>query len=241
MSAFRPAAPQPDEPSRLRRPVSDHGYTWAEEIVHAALHGAGALASLGGLAVLLWLAVERDSGAAVAAALIYGSSLFLCFFASTLCHGLPEGVGKRFFTLLDHCAIYLLIAGTYTPFTLLGLPADVGVPLCAAVWALAAVGIVLEVAVRFLPSGRRLTWLSVPLYLGMGWLGPLVAGDRLVEALPHGALVLLIVGGVVYTGGVVFYLWRRLPYNHAVWHALVLVASGAHFAAVAGYLLPAAL
>lgn len=229
-----------DRLAHLHRPVAGHGYTWAEEVVHAALHGAGALASLGGLAVLLWLAVERDSAAAVAAAGIYGGSLFLCFLASTLCHGLPEGVAKRLFTLLDHCAIYLLIAGTYTPFTLLALPPEVGIPLCAAVWSLAAAGIVLEVAVRFLPHGRRLTWLSVPLYLGMGWLGPAVAGERLLEALPSGALTLLLLGGLVYTGGVVFYLWRRLPYNHAVWHALVLLASGAHFAAVAGYVLPAA-
>ena len=219
----------------------DHRYTDAEEFLHAALHGVGAVASVGGLVFLLWLAFERQSSVAILAATIYGSSLVLCYLASTLYHGLPPGRAKRLFLLFDHCAIYLLIAGTYTPFTLLALDPPVGTALFAAVWALALAGIALEVITRFLPRGRRIAWLSVPLYLGIGWLGVAMAGEEIVASLPQTGLELLIAGGLLYTGGVIFYLWRQLPFNHAVWHVLVLVASGAHFAAVATYVMPAAI
>ena len=94
---------------------------------------------------------------------------------------------------------------------------------------------------RLLPRGRRIAWLSVPLYLGIGWLGVAMAGEEIVASLPQTGLELLIAGGLIYTGGVVFYLWRQLPFNHAVWHVLVLIASGAHFAAVAAYVMPAAI
>ncbi|WP_119169348.1 PAQR family membrane homeostasis protein TrhA [Algihabitans albus] len=218
----------------------DNRYTQTEEVVHAALHGFGAVASVGGLVVLLWLALERDSGAATLAAAVYGTSLVLCYLASTLYHGLPPGPAKRFFLLCDHCAIYLLIAGTYTPFTLLALDPPIGTALFAAVWALALAGIGLEIITRLLPRGRRIAWLSVPLYLGIGWLGLAVAGEEIVASLPPTGLELLVLGGVLYTGGVVFYLWRRFPFNHAVWHTLVLIASGAHFTAVATYVMPAA-
>lgn len=221
--------------------AQDHRYSDAEEFLHAALHGLGAVASLGGLLFLLWLAIERQSSVAILAATIYGTSLVLCYLASTLYHGLPPGRAKRLFLLLDHCAIYLLIAGTYTPFTLLALDPPVGTALFAAVWALALAGIVLEVITRLLPRGRRIAWLSVPLYLGIGWLGVAMAGEEIVASLPQTGLELLIAGGLIYTGGVVFYLWRQLPFNHAVWHVLVLIASGAHFAAVAAYVMPAAI
>jgi hemolysin III len=225
--------------------VNGYGYTWAEEIVHAALHGVGAVAALAGLLFLVWLALDLHSGAALLAAAVYGTSLVLCFLFSTLCHALPEGRAKHVFNLCDHCSIYLLIAGTYTPFGLLALPGEVGRPLLAAVWLLALAGIAMEILVRLsrtaAPWARRnVAWLSVPLYLGIGWLGVAVAGGTLVEALPPGALWLLLAGGLLYTGGVIFYLWRRLPYNHAVWHAMVLAASAAHFAAVAAFVLPAA-
>lgn len=221
--------------------TQDHRYSDAEEFLHAALHGLGAVASLGGLLFLLWLAIERQSSVAILAATIYGTSLVLCYLASTLYHGLPPGRAKRLFLLFDHCAIYLLIAGTYTPFTLLALDPPVGTALFAAVWALALAGIVLEVITRLLPRGRRIAWLSVPLYLGIGWLGVAMAGEEIVASLPQTGLELLIAGGLIYTGGVVFYLWRQLPFNHAVWHVLVLIASGAHFAAVAAYVMPAAI
>ena len=218
---------------------SDQRYTPAEEVVHAALHGFGAVASVGGLIFLLWLAWERESATATLAATIYGSSLILCYLASTLYHGLRPGRAKRVFLVCDHCAIYLLIAGTYTPFTLLALDPPIGTALFAAVWALALAGVVLEVVTRLLPRGRRIAWLSVPLYLGIGWLGLAVAGEEIVASLPPTGLDLLVVGGLLYTGGVVFYLWRRLPFNHAVWHGLVLVASAAHFVSVAVYVMPA--
>ena len=217
----------------------DQRYTQAEEVVHAALHGFGAVASVGGLIFLLWLAWERDSAAATLAATVYGSSLVLCYLASTLYHGLPPGRAKRFFLVCDHCAIYLLIAGTYTPFTLLALDPPIGTALFAAVWALALAGIGLEILTRLLPRGRRIAWLSVPLYLGIGWLGLAVAGEEIVASLPPTGLDLLVAGGLLYTGGVVFYLWRRLPFNHAVWHGLVLIASAAHFVSVAAYVMPA--
>jgi hemolysin III len=148
-----------------------------------------------------------------------------------------EGPAKDLSELVDYCAIYLLIAGTYTPFALLALPADIGLPLLAAVWGLSIAGMGVEIAGRL--RRRRLLALSVPLYLGIGWLGPLVAGEQLLAALSPNAFSLLLAGGLVYTGGVVFFLWRSLPYNHAVWHALVLIASAIHFGAVIAIVLPA--
>ena len=156
----------------------------------------------------------------------------LLYGASTLYHALPAPRWKRCLRVFDHAAIFLLIAGTYTPFMLVSLRGPWGWSLFGVVWALAVAGIVLKV---FFTGRFRL--LSTLIYLFMGWL-VLIAIKPLVEALPHGSLVLLFAGGAAYSAGTVFYVWKRLPYHHAVWHLFVLAGSICHFFAVFASLVP---
>jgi hemolysin III len=216
----------------------------AEEAANALTHGVGAVLGLTAL-ILLVLAAVPVGPLAVVAAAIFGATLVLVYLSSTLHHGLSHASAKRLFLLCDRCAIYLLIAGTYTPITILVLPPPLGLTLTAAIWALAALGIGLEaLGHRRERSGRnglgRLAWLPIALYLGMGWLGLVVAGAALVRTLAPAALDWLIAGGAVYTIGVVFYLWRRLPYGHAVWHLFAVAGSACHVWAILGYVLPEA-
>lgn len=217
----------------------EHPYTAGEEIAHAVSHGLGAVLSVAALIALLLLALERGTGTAVAAAAIYGSALILLFLASTLHHSLPRGRAKEAFLVVDHCAIYLLIAGTYTPFALLVLPPSLGWSVFGAVWGMAVFGILLKLIASYL---RPLSWeppLSILLYLTMGWLGIFIAGPELVDGLTGGGLVWLLAGGLLYTLGVGFYVWRGLRFNHTIWHCTVLLAAAAHFIAVYGFVLPA--
>ena len=202
-------------------------------------HGLGAVLSVAALVALLLLAIERGTATAIAAAAIYGTALILLFLASTLHHSLPPGRGKEAFLVADHCAIYLLIGGTYTPFALLVLPPGLGWTVFGAVWGLAAFGIVLKLVDSFL---RPLRWeapVAIVLYLTIGWLGLVLAGPELVEGLASGGLAWLIAGGLLYTLGVGFYVWRGLRFNHTIWHCTVLLAAAAHFIAVYGFVLPA--
>ena len=216
----------------------DHPYSLGEEMAHAITHGLGAALSVAALVALLLLAVERGTTTAVVAAGIYGSTLIILFLASTLYHSLPRGRTKEAFLVADHCAIYLLIAGTYTPFVLLVLPPALGWTVFGAVWSLGVVGILLKLFDSYV---RPLPWesaVSIVLYLGMGWLGVLVAGPELLDRLSAGGLAWLIAGGLLYTFGVGFYVWRRLRFNHTIWHCTVLLAAAAHFIAVYGFVLP---
>lgn len=212
----------PPRPSAL-------GYSLAEEIAHAATHGLGLCISMGGAAALLAVAWRGDAWHTVAAA-VFAATLVLLYAASTLYHALPAGRAKEVFRRMDHAAIFLLIAGTYTPFALITLRGGWGFGLLATVWTLAVVGIVLATA---LP--RRTRGISVVLCLGMGWLAAIAAGP-LSRALPAQAIGLLLGGGIAYTLGVVFFAWRR-PFNHAVWHVFVLAGSACHFACVLGYVI----
>ncbi len=214
----------------MHRPRTPAGHTLAEEIAHAATHGVGLAASVVGCAALVLAAWSGDATHLVAAA-VFGATLVVLYAASTLYHALPIGRAKELFRRLDHAAIFLLIAGSYTPFTLITLRRDGGFALLAAVWALAVVGVVLAIA---LPRHTRR--FSVVLCLGMGWLAALVAGP-LARALPAQAVALVVGGGLVYTLGVLFYAWKR-PFHHAVWHVFVLAGSACHFACVLGYVIP---
>lgn len=209
------------------------GDSTIEEVANAVTHGVGAVLAVAALVVLVVLAAMQGSAWAVVAVSIYGATLVLAYFSSALYHGILHQKAKRVFLALDHCTIYLLIAGTYTPLTLLALPSPLGPVLCATVWALALAGIVLR-----LWSGR-LHPLSIPLYLVMGWLSMGWAGTMFDSLGPEGG-GLVIAGGLTYTVGLIFYAWRRLPFNHAVWHLFVLGGSVFHFFAVALYALPAA-
>ena len=207
-------------------------YSVREEIAHAAIHGLGIALSIAGLIALVVTARRTGDGWDVAASAVFGVTLILLYLASTLYHGVPHPGAKRILRVLDHSAIYLLIAGTYTPFTLVSLRGPWGWTLFGLIWGLALLGIAVKVA-----AVGRYRGLSLALYIGMGWL-VVVAFRPLGLAVPHGGLVLLLLGGIAYTSGVVFYVWRRLPYHHAVWHAFVLAGSVLHFFAILLYVAP---
>ncbi len=201
-------------------------YTRRDDIASAVTHGLGAILSAAGMGVLLALAVLRGDAWRVVSCSIYGASLLLLYLSSTLYHAFPGPRAKRVFQVIDHSAIYVLIAGTYTPFLLVNLRGGWGWSLFAVVWALTAAGIVFQV---FFAGRFRL--LHTLIYLGMGWL-VVVAARPLLGRVPLAGLVLLLCGGLAYSVGVIFYLVRRLPYHHALWHLFVLAGSVLHYLAV---------
>ena len=209
-------------------------YSLAEEIAHAATHGVGLVLSIGALVVLVVFASLRGDPWLIVSSSIYGATLVLLYAASTFYHAISAPRAKRVLASLDHAAIYLLIAGTYTPFTLVNLRGGWGWTLFGLVWGLALFGILLEAFAK-----QRMRALSLVLYLGLGWLAA-IAVKPLLDSVAPGGLVLLLLGGLAYTGGVVFYVWKRLPYNHAVWHVFVLAGSAFHFFAVLFYVIPGA-
>lgn len=218
-------------PSRGDRPT--HEYDLREEVASSLIHGFGVVFSIVGLAILAAAAARGGDARHLVSVCIYGTTLILLYTASTLYHGIAHEGSKPLLRLLDHSAIFLLIAGTYTPFTMISLHGVWGWSLFAIVWTLALFGIALEM------MRVRRRGLLVALYLGMGWVG-LIAIEPLRAKLPAGGLWLLFGGGVAYTLGVPFYLWKRLPFNHALWHAFVLLGSVLQFFAVLCYVLPAA-
>ena len=203
-----------------------------EEIANSITHGVGLIASIIGLPILMLKARSSSNPSAVTGAAIFGVTLILLYGTSTIYHALPLSKGKRLFRVLDHSAIYLLIAGTYTPFALGPLRGRWGWTLLATIWTLALVGIGSKVV-----GGFRLPWLSTALYLAMGWL-IIVAIKPLIENVPRAGVIWLIAGGLAYTGGVAFYASKRARYTHMIWHLFVAVGSVCHFIAVAGYALP---
>ncbi len=207
-------------------------YTPGEELANSLTHGVGVLLAIGGLALLVTLAALRGDVWHVVACSIYGAAMVVLYSASTLYHAVSKPRAKSALQVFDHAAIFLLIAGTYTPFTLVSLRGPWGWALFGTVWGLALVGIVIEIAF----PGRWPVF-SLVLYVAMGWVG-VVAVKPLLSALPTGGLVLLLLGGLAYTGGIVFYVWKRLPYGHAIWHVFVLAGTVLHFFAVLLYVVP---
>ncbi|MDE1957655.1 MAG: hemolysin III family protein [Xanthomonadaceae bacterium] len=218
------AAPLPAAPALGR----------GDELAASLIHGLGIALSLAGLATLTVITAHSGPPRAVIAASVFGVSLVLLYTASTLYHSIHRPGARRALRRFDHIAIYLLIAGTYTPFTLLALHGGWRWGLFTAIWALAATGIALE----FTSLGRR-RWLAALVYVGMGWIGLLAFGP-LHAVLAGGGVALVLAGGLAYTLGVPFYLWRRLPYHHTLWHLFVLAGSTLHFLAVLLYVLPLA-
>jgi hemolysin III len=207
-------------------------YTLGEELANSLTHGFGLLLSIAGLCVLVIAASALGGIREIASCGIYGASLIAVYTTSTLYHSATRVETKRVLRTLDHVAIFLLIAGTYTPFVLIALGGAWGWSLFAAVWLLAVCGMIFE-----LTSWRRFRGAMIALYIAMGWIG-LVAVKPLVAALPSAGLWLLFGGGVSYTAGVLFYLWRGLRYHHAVWHLFVLAGSVLQYFAVLWYVLP---
>jgi hemolysin III len=202
------------------------GPLYKGERTNAITHGIGALLAIAGLITLIALAPDARRLVSFS---IYGGTLVLVFVASTLYHSM-RGPAKQLFQRVDHASIYLLIAGTYTPFALVTLPPVWGWPLLAGVTGLAATGIALDLGPR--RSTRRVV--RVGLALAMGWLA-ILALEPLVRALPPRGLLWLVAGGALYTGGVLPYAWRSLPRNHEIWHVFVLGASGCHYVAILLY------
>ncbi|WP_049623817.1 PAQR family membrane homeostasis protein TrhA [Frateuria defendens] len=209
-------------------------YAFADELASTLIHGVGIVLSIAGLATLVAFASLYGDARAVVASAVFGTTLILLYTASTLYHAIPGELPRRVLRKLDHIAIFLLIAGTYTPFTLIALPGAWGWGLFGTIWALAVAGSALELGLLHRIRSRTL---AVVLYVAMGWVA-LVAFKPLSAHLDSGGLALLIAGGVTYTLGVPFYLCRRLPFHHAVWHGFVLAGSVLHYLAVLLYVLP---
>jgi len=197
-----------------------------EELFNALTHGAGVLASIAGGSVLLTLAVHSGDTRRIVGAAVFVFALVLLYTASTLYHAIHHDRIKARLKVLDHCAIFVLIAGTYTPFTLVSLRGGWGWGLFAGIWLLAVAGIVFK-----LYYTGRFKRASTLLYLAMGWLVVVAAGP-LVESVSRWTLAWLLLGGLSYTAGTVFYLNHRLPYAHGIWHLFVLGGSTCHFIAV---------
>lgn len=207
-------------------------YPRREEIAHALTHGAGALASLVGLVVLVVLAAQRADAWTVVGVSIYGGSLLLLYLFSTLYHGLSRTRARGVLQRLDHAGIFLLIAGTWTPFLIVNLRGPWGWTLFGLVWGLALPCIVVEAAARTRPKA-----LMVAACLGLGWLA-VAAGRPLLASVPPNSLWLLLGGGLCYSLGVVFYVWKRLPWHHAVWHVFVIAGSALHWFSIYSGVLP---
>ncbi len=209
-------------------------YTAGEEIANSITHGVGILLAISGLGVLTAFASVYGDRWHVVGCSIYAATMILLYSASTLYHSVQAPPAKRVLRIVDHSAIYLLIAGTYTPFTLVNLRGPWGWSFFAAAWGLAAFGIVMEVK-----STKKKKAVGTVLYLAMGWI--IVAAFRpLMASMGTGGLLLIILGGLAYTLGVVFYAWKRLPYGHAIWHGFVLTGSILHFFAILFYVIPLA-
>jgi len=197
-----------------------------EEIANSVSHGVGLLAAVAAAPVLVLSAVRHGGTAPIVGASVFAAAMFLLYLTSTLYHALPRNRAKRVFQVLDHSAIFLMIAGTYTPFTLGVLRGAWGWTLFGLVWGLALAGIVLTAA-----GGVRYPKLRTSLYLAMGWL-ILIAVKPLWLRVPSWGLFWLFAGGIAYTVGVVFYAAKRVRYSHFVWHLFVIAGTACHFIAV---------
>lgn len=205
--------------------------SFREELLNCITHGAGALLSIAALVLLVVFSALRGEASHVVSSTIFGTALLLLYTASTLYHSFQKPKVKQLFKVFDHCCIYLLIAGTYTPFLLVTLRGAIGWTLFGIIWFLAVAGIIFKI---FFVNRFRI--LSPIAYILMGWI-IIFAIKPLADALAPGGIIWLVAGGLAYTMGVVFYAWKKLPFNHAIWHLFVLSGSVCHFFAVIFYVL----
>jgi len=207
-------------------------YSLGEEIAHSITHGLGVVLSVVGLVLLVARAVRAGDPWQVVSFAVFGATMVVLYTSSTLYHALKPPRARRVFKILDHGAIYLLIAGSYTPFLLVSLRGPWGWSLFGVVWGLAIGGVVFKVW-----FAGRFKLVSTLIYLGMGWLCA-VATKPLLQHVPHAGLAWLLAGGLFYSGGTVFYLWRGMRFHHAVWHLFVLAGTCCHFWAIYQYVGP---
>lgn len=211
-----------------------HIYTHGEEIANAVSHGLGAAAAIVALTLMLVKGIPVLSGWELAGIAVYGTSMVALFLASTLYHAIPNPRAKDILKRVDHGAIYVLIAGTYTPFMSIALHSTASKVLLGVVWAIAAVGVVFKIFFV-----HRFRWLSLGTYLLMGWLALFVVYE-LWYALPRAGFMLLLAGGLCYTVGAVFYALKQYRYTHAIWHLWVVAGAACHCVSVAVYVIPSA-
>jgi len=207
-------------------------YSFLEEIFNSITHGIGALVSIAALVLLVVFSSIYGSLSHIISCAIFGSTLVLLYTASTLYHSFQKPKLKHLFKIFDHSCIYVLIAGTYTPFMLVTIRGVLGWSMFALVWSLTVIGVLFKVFFV-----HRFNIISTIAYILMGWI-IIIAIKPLFQTLPEGGLVWLICGGLAYTLGTVFYAWKRLPFNHAIWHLFVLTGSVCHFCAVMFYVIP---
>lgn len=207
-------------------------YSDREQLVNRCTHGFGAVAGLFGAIALIMLASRQHDSYRVVSSCIYGISMVTFYCLSTAYHSVRTPSLRYIFRIIDHASIYLMIAGSYTPFALVTMRGPWGWWLFGTVWGLGTVGAVMKIF-----TIHRLRFIGPMLYIALGWI-VVIALKPLSAALPADGLLLLFAGGVAYTAGVIFYLWDRLPYNHAIWHLFVLTGSACHFCSIYYYVIP---
>lgn len=208
------------------------GYSRREEFANVATHAVGVLFSIVALVLMIIYANENGDPYFIVAVSIFGATLILLYLMSTLYHSFQHPKVKHVFRVFDHSCIYLLIAGSYTPFTLVSMRGGWGWTLFGLTWGFALCGVVFKIFFT-----KRFNVLSTLIYIALGWL-VVIAAKPVLSSVPTGGIAWLFAGGLLYTSGVVFYAWRRLPYHHAIWHLFVMAGSFCHFVAVYFYLAP---
>lgn len=206
--------------------ANTHTYSRGEEIANAITHGIGVVLSIAALTLLIVFAAIYGGPMHVVSFTIYGITMLLLYTASTLVHSFPEGKVKDLFETFDHSSIYLFIAGTYTPIVLIALPPKLGWTLFGIVWAIAVGGVVFKAFFT-----KKFLFASTALYLLMGWI-IVIAWGPLTSTMPTVGLNLLVTGGILYSVGTIFYVWRAFPFHHMIWHLFVLAGSITHFLSV---------
>lgn len=209
-----------------------HTYSRKEEVANAITHGIGAVLSLAALVLLIVFSSLEGTAWHIVSFTIYGVTMLLLYVSSTLVHSFRDGKVKDLFEVFDHSAIYLFIAGTYTPFLFVVVKGPLGWTLFGIIWGIALFGVAFKA--YFV---KKFLFLSTVFYVVMGWLVTIAWSD-IVAKLANGGVTLLVIGGVLYTVGTIFYVWRAFPFHHAVWHVFVLAGTTVHFFAVFIYVLP---
>lgn len=211
--------------------MKTYNFTRREELIHAVTHGIGAFLSVAGLVLLIVFAAIDGGPWEIISGFIFGSTMLLMYLASTIVHSLPKGKWKDIFQIFDHASIYLFIAGSYTPFLLVHLRGNTGWTFFAIIWGIALIGIVFKVFFV-----KKFITLSTLFYIFMGWL-IIFVWEPLTNTMHGNGLILLVIGGLFYTVGAIFFMWRSFPYHHAVWHLFVIAGSAFHFFAIFYYVI----
>ncbi|MGO4531353.1 hemolysin III family protein [Paenibacillus sp. 2TAF8] len=212
--------------------ANTYTYSRREEVANAVTHGIGAALSVAALVLLIVFSSMKGTAWHVVSFTIYGITMLMLYTNSTLVHALKEGKAKDLFEFFDHSSIYLFIAGTYTPFLFVAVRGTLGWTLFGIIWGIALAGVIFKAFFT-----KKFLFMSTIFYIAMGWL-IVTAWQPLVAVIPTGGIVLLVTGGLMYTLGTLFYVWRGFPYHHAIWHLFVLAGSILHFFAVIVYLTP---